>query len=60
MNRISNITIQSTLFVPDNDGLYNNQVTHTSTYCIVLLISVAICCKLKVKCKINFVQKIVM
>ncbi|XP_056603572.1 stabilin-2 isoform X1 [Triplophysa dalaica] len=25
VNRISNITIQSTLFVPDNNGLYSNQ-----------------------------------
>ncbi|XP_077090778.1 stabilin-2 isoform X1 [Siphateles boraxobius] len=25
VNRLSNISIQSTLFVPDNDGLYNNQ-----------------------------------
>ncbi|ROI15334.1 Stabilin-2 [Anabarilius grahami] len=25
VNRLSNITIQSTLFVPDNDGLYSNQ-----------------------------------
>ncbi|KAA0720877.1 X-link domain-containing adhesion molecule 2 Fasciclin [Triplophysa tibetana] len=27
VNRISNITIQSTLFVPDNNGLYSNQTS---------------------------------
>uniref|UniRef100_A0A671QZY7 Stabilin-2-like n=1 Tax=Sinocyclocheilus anshuiensis TaxID=1608454 RepID=A0A671QZY7_9TELE len=29
---LNNITIQSTLFVPDNDGLFSNQVTPTSTF----------------------------
>jgi len=52
VNRLSNITIQSTLFVPENDGLYNNQVTRTSP--ILLLIFVAIRSKFKVKCRINF------
>lgn len=26
VKRLSNLTIQSTLFVPDNDGLYENEV----------------------------------
>lgn len=29
MKRLSNLTVQSTLFVPDNNGLPDNQVSHT-------------------------------
>ncbi len=38
VNRLSNITIQSTLFVPDNDGLFSNQVTPTSTFYTLFLL----------------------